>query len=178
MEGAKKLKINYPHVFVDFKENNNLNARGNGELLNPPAMPFLWGQRPKQGATQSPYPHLSPTWWPEAAHTGFSDKQGILSNSGWYLVSAGLRIVDLHRPDQLSQRPLSPLIPDHRWKPSPAPPGIHCNQLYFSIPQHRTDPPVHISPALLDNSSSLTDPTLGGCLASHIGPLRCLSLAC
>jgi hypothetical protein len=33
IEGAKKLKINYPHVFVDFKENNELNARGNGELL-------------------------------------------------------------------------------------------------------------------------------------------------
>lgn len=33
IEGAKKLKIDYPHVFVDFKENNELNARGNGELL-------------------------------------------------------------------------------------------------------------------------------------------------
>lgn len=33
IEGAKKLKINHPHVFVDFKENYNLNARGNGELL-------------------------------------------------------------------------------------------------------------------------------------------------
>lgn len=33
MEGAKKLKINYPHEYVDFKENNELNARGNGELL-------------------------------------------------------------------------------------------------------------------------------------------------
>ena len=34
IEGAKKLlNINYPHVFVDFKENNELVARGNGELL-------------------------------------------------------------------------------------------------------------------------------------------------
>lgn len=33
IEGAKKLKINYPHEFVDFKENNELNARGNVELL-------------------------------------------------------------------------------------------------------------------------------------------------
>ena len=33
IEGAKKLKINYPHEYVDFKENNKLNARGNGELL-------------------------------------------------------------------------------------------------------------------------------------------------
>ena len=33
IEGAKKLKINYPHVFVDFKENTELNGRGNGELL-------------------------------------------------------------------------------------------------------------------------------------------------
>lgn len=33
IEGAKKLNIKYPHVFVDFKENTELNARGNGELL-------------------------------------------------------------------------------------------------------------------------------------------------
>ena len=33
IEGAKKLKIDYPHVFIDFKENKELNARGNGELL-------------------------------------------------------------------------------------------------------------------------------------------------
>ena len=33
IEGAKKLNVDYPHVFVDFKENNELNARGNGELL-------------------------------------------------------------------------------------------------------------------------------------------------
>lgn len=33
IESAKKLNINYPHEFVDFKENKELNARGNGELL-------------------------------------------------------------------------------------------------------------------------------------------------
>lgn len=34
MDGAKEiLNINYPHVFVDFKENNELVARGNAELL-------------------------------------------------------------------------------------------------------------------------------------------------
>lgn len=33
IEGAKKLNIKYSHVFVDFKENTDLNGRGNGELL-------------------------------------------------------------------------------------------------------------------------------------------------
>ncbi len=33
IESAKKLKIKYTHVFVDFEENYELNARGNGELL-------------------------------------------------------------------------------------------------------------------------------------------------
>ena len=34
IEGAKKiLKIDYPHTYVDFKENKELISRGNGELL-------------------------------------------------------------------------------------------------------------------------------------------------
>lgn len=34
IEGAKNnLKIKYPHVFIDFEENNDLIGRGNGELL-------------------------------------------------------------------------------------------------------------------------------------------------
>ena len=91
IKGAKKLKINYPHEFVDFKENNELNARGNGELL-----------KVMSSCKHFIIANSTLSWW--AAFLSKNENKIIITPKPWFQSRRvmGVETIDLLKPIEVS----------------------------------------------------------------------------